>query len=41
MTEPLSRIQQLRIDLDNLHYALRRYIGELAKLEQLGRTTAL
>ena len=38
MTEPLSRIQQLRIDLDNLHYALRRYIGELAKLEQLGRT---
>ena len=38
MTEILSKVQQLRIDLDNLHYALRRYIGALAELEQLGRT---
>ena len=38
MTETLSRAQQLRIDLDNLHYALRRYIGVLAELEQRCRT---
>ena len=38
MTETLSRVQQLRIDLDNLHYALRHHIGVLAELEQLGRT---
>ena len=38
MTETLSRADELRNDLDNLHFACKYYIGVLAELEQLGRT---
>lgn len=34
----LSRTEELRNDLENLHFACRYYIGVLAELEQLGRT---
>ena len=38
MMQTLTRAEALRIDLDNLHFARRYYIGILAELEQLGRT---
>ena len=38
MTEIMSRAEQLRNDLENLHFTCRYYIGVLAELEQLGRT---
>ena len=38
MTETLSRAEELRNDLDNMHFGCRYYIGVLAELEQLGRT---
>ena len=38
MTATLSRAEQLRNDLENLHFACRYYIGVLAELEQLGKT---
>ena len=38
MTETLSRADELRNDLDNLHFTCKYYIGILAELEQLGRT---
>lgn len=38
MTETLSRADELRNDLDNLHFTCKYYIGVLAELEQLGRT---
>ena len=37
MTETLSRAEQLRNDLDNLHFTKRYLIGVLAELEDLGR----
>lgn len=36
--ETLSRAEELRVDLDNLYFNCRYYIGVLAELEQLGRT---
>ena len=38
MTATLSRIDDLRNDLENMHVSIRYYIGILAELEQLGRT---
>ena len=38
MTETLTRAEELRNDLENLHFTCRYYIGVLAELEQLGRT---
>ena len=38
MKETLSRVGELRDDLDNMHFGCRYYIGVLAELEQLGRT---
>ena len=38
MTNTTSRANELRNDLDNLHFTCRYYIGVLAELEQLGRT---
>ena len=38
MTNTLSRADELRNDLDNLHFTCKYYIGVLAELEQLGRT---
>lgn len=38
MTNKLSRPDELRNDLDNLHFSLKYYIGVLAELEQLGKT---
>ena len=38
MTNKLSRTDELRNDLDNLHFSLKYYIGVLAELEQLGKT---
>ena len=38
MTTTLSRIDDLRNDLENMHVSIRYYIGILAELEQLGRT---
>ena len=38
MTRKLSRAEELRNDLDNLHFTCRYHIGVLAELEQLGRT---
>lgn len=38
MTATLSRIEDLRNDLENMHVSIRYYIGILAELEQLGRT---
>lgn len=34
----MTRAEELRNDLENLHFACRYYIGVLAELEQLGRT---
>ena len=34
----MSRAEELRNDLENLHFTCRYYIGVLAELEQLGRT---
>lgn len=38
MTNPLTRADELRIDIENLHFTISFYIGVLAELEQLGRT---
>ena len=38
MTETLSRADELRNDLENMHFSCRYYIGVLAELEQLGKT---
>ena len=38
MTQALSRSEELRNDLENLHFTRRYYVGVLAELEQLGRT---
>ena len=38
MINQLSRADELRNDLDNLHFTCRYYIGVLAELEQLGKT---
>lgn len=38
MTKTLSRADELRNDIENLHFTCRYYIGVLAELEQLGRT---
>ena len=38
MTYTMSRAEELRNDLDNLHFTCRYYIGILAELEQLGKT---
>lgn len=38
MTVTTSRANELRNDLENLHFTCRYYIGVLAELEQLGRT---
>ena len=38
MTTTLSRIDDLRNDLENMHVSIRYYIGILAELEQLGKT---
>lgn len=37
MLETLTREEELRNDLDNLHFARKYYFGVLAELEQLGR----
>ena len=34
----MTRTEELRNDLKNLHFTCRYYIGVLAELEQLGRT---
>ena len=38
MNVTFTRIEELRNDLDNLHFILRYKIRVLAELEQLGRT---
>ena len=38
MTYTMTRAEELRNDLDNLHFTYRYYIGILAELEQLGKT---
>lgn len=38
MTFTASRADELRIDIENLYFTVRYYIGVLAELEQLGRT---
>ena len=38
MTETMTRVEELRNDLENMHFDCRYYIGVLAELEQLGRT---
>ncbi|MBE6645327.1 MAG: hypothetical protein E7612_08135 [Ruminococcaceae bacterium] len=38
MTQTLTRAEELRNDIENLHFTCRYYIGVLAELEQLGRT---
>ena len=38
MTGTFTRAEDLRNDLDNLHFILRYNIGVLAELKQLGRT---
>lgn len=38
MTTSTTRAEELRNDLENLHFTCRYYIGVLAELEQLGRT---
>ena len=38
MTTTFTRTEDLRNDLDNLHFILRYNIGVLDELEQLGRT---
>ena len=38
MTKPITRADELRNDIENLHFTIRYYIGVLAELEQLGRT---
>lgn len=38
MTTTFTRTEDLRNDLDNLHFILKYNIGVLAELEQLGRT---
>lgn len=40
MTNTLSRADELRNDLDNLHFTKRFIIGVLAELEDLGRTNS-
>ena len=38
MTYTMTRAEELRNDLENLHFTCRYYIGILAELEQLGKT---
>ena len=38
MTTTLSRANELRIDIENMQFQVRYYIGVLAELEQLGKT---
>lgn len=38
MTTSMTRAEELRNDLENLHFTCKYYIGVLAELEQLGRT---
>ena len=38
MTTTLSRAEDLRNDLDNLHFTKKYLIGVLAELEDIGRT---
>ena len=38
MTKAPSRADELRNDLENLHFTCRYYIGVLTELEQLGKT---
>ena len=38
MINQLSRADELRQDLENIHFTCRYYIGVLAELEQLGKT---
>jgi len=38
MTQTLTRAEELRNDIENVHFTCRYYIGVLAELEQLGRT---
>ena len=38
MTTTLSRAEELRNDLDNLHFTKKYLIGVLAELEDIGRT---
>ena len=38
MTATLSRAEQLRNDLENMHFSRKYLVGVLAELEQLGRT---
>ena len=40
MTETLCRAEQLRNDLNNLHFTKRHLIEILAELESLGRTNS-
>ena len=37
MIETLTRAEEIRNDIENLHFTVRYYIGVLAELEQLGR----
>ena len=37
MVETLSRADELRNDLENMHFAARYWIGVLAELEGLGK----
>lgn len=34
----MCRAEELRTDLENIHFTCRYYIGVLAELEQLGKT---
>ena len=38
MTTTLSRVEELRNDIENLEFQRRYYFGILAELEQLGKT---
>ena len=40
MTNTLTRAEELRNDLDNLHFTKRYLIGVLAELEDIGRTNS-
>ena len=40
MTTTLTRAEELRNDLDNLHFTKRYLIGVLAELEDIGRTNS-
>ena len=38
MINTLTRAEELRNDIQNLHFTCKYYIGVLAELEQLGKT---